>query len=337
MSSSVPVSRRHFLGAAAALAVAGSGAAASLRPEAARALDVRPGGFVTWHEFALPSAAGMPGAILCDALDRVWYTDDANKQLIMFPAASPAAYTTVDLGPAGPSIGTLLAAPDGAIWFNDFAEPQMGRFDPLTTAVSMFPTGGSGTAFSPVVGSDGAIWFGDPGNEGIASLASDGTITRVRDPHGSLVVHVVAAGDGRLWYSRDGLPVLVRYDPATGVFDELLLSGGDTYGLTVDTVGEVWVGTHGLVSHVAAGDVVTEYPIPSTIPFWPGYPTSLAAGHHARLYFTDEQLGLGRIDPGGAVTFQRPPFAGAAPRELAVTSVGTLWYTDPARGTIGCF
>lgn len=336
MSSSVPLSRRRFLQAAAALTVAGSAAAVTLQPCAAQALDVRPGGFATWREFPLPSAAGVPGALLCDALDRIWYTDDAAKQLVTFRAAAPAAYEAFDLGATGPSIATLVPAPDGAIWFNDFAAPEMGRFDPVSRTVSTFPLGGTSTAYSPVVGADGAIWFGDPDDEGIASLAPDGTVTRVRDPRGALVVHLVSGGDGRLWYTRDADPLLVRFDPVSGVFDEFSLGGGEIYDLALDAAGEIWAGAPGLISHIAAGDIVTEFPLLSPIPFWPGFPTSMVAGQWARLYFTDEQLGLGRIALDGAVTFQRPPFTGAAPRNLAVTAAGTLWYTDPARGTIGC-
>lgn len=336
MSSSVPLSRRHFLGAASAFAVAGSSAAAALRPAAAWALDVRPGGFATWHEFALPTAAGVPGAILCDALDRIWYTDDANRQLVSFPAAAPAAYDVFDLGATGPSISTLVAGPDGALWFDDRSDVRIGRFDPVTRSLSYFPIGGAGIAFSPVVGADGLLWFGDPDSGGIASLAPDGTVTRVRDPHRALIVKLVSAGDGRLWYAGDGLPVIMRYDPVAGSFDEFFLGGGAIYDLAVDAAGEVWAGAAGLISHIAAGDVVTEFPLLSPLPFWSGYPRSMVAGQYARLYFTDEQLGLGRIAPDGTVTFQRPPFADAAPAYLAVTSVGTLWYTDPSRGTIGC-
>ncbi|MDO9395026.1 MAG: hypothetical protein Q7T71_00630, partial [Herbiconiux sp.] len=319
-----------------ALALAATGPAVSaLLPSRANASGVRPGGFETWHEHPLAGVGGNPGAILCDATDTLWYVDDANHQLVRFPAAAPASHVSFDLGPGAPFPGDLVTGGDGCLWFNDFAGSNMGRFDPLTGATTLLPLGGPGNAFSPVLGPDGAIWFADPENTALGAIAADGIVRRFTDARGQRPNLVASPGDGRLWYTRDGVPMLVRFDPATGASDELAVGSGSITGLAVDPSGGVWVGQAGAILHVDRADVVTEFPLPSSIPFWPGVPTSLVAGVHARLYFTDEQLGLGRLDPSGTVLFQHPPFTDATPARLAVTTVGTLWYTDPTRATLG--
>ncbi len=317
-----------------ALMVVGMAASEMLATAPASALEPAPGGFASWHEASPATPGGRPQAIASDASGFLWYADGLNNELVRVDPLT-GAQRPFSLGTTYSGVIDLTMGRDGDIWFGDTANSAIGRLDPSTGAVDSFPLGAPfDWAYSVVAGPDGNIWFGEPSAGGLGSIAPDGTISRVADPDGAIITDVVSAPDGRLWYTRAGLTSLGSYDPRTGAFDSVSLGLIDVSTLTLARDGTLWAGGTGALANVTLSGAVTIVPIP-VAGYGPVYPESLTAGEFVPLYFTDVAGRIGRVDLDGVVSFVTPPFAGALPHRLAVSSTGSLWYTDVARGTLG--
>ena len=327
--------RRVAAFAAAAVALAGGALVATVP---AHALDPIPGGFATWHEYEPATPGGNPQTLAMDAADNVWYADSLSNQIVRVPTGAPATARAYDLGPSTPGIGSIAFGLDGSVWYSDTANGAIGRLDPASGAVDTYPLGGPfDWASSLVAGPGGDIWFGDPQNYGLGAIAPDGHITRIPEPSGTEIAILVAAPDGRLWYPKDRTGELGAYDPRTGVFESILVPGGirEFTGLSLSNTGDLWVGGVDALTRLGLdGSVKASVTLP---PSPAGYtaPRRLVPGIESELHFTDPTMGIATVSASGRVTYARPPFAGSVPDRLAVTSSGSLWYTDALRATLG--
>jgi virginiamycin B lyase len=333
-----PATRRVGKSVLAALAIALATPVAIVVSSSspAQALDPAPGGFATWHETAAATPGGRAETLMSDTDGNIWYADGLSNQLVRVDPVS-GDQRPFDLGSSHPGVTDMTMGPSGDIWFGDAANSAIDRLDPRTGHLDSYSLGGSfDMAFSVVPGSDGRIWFGEPSTGGLGAIAPDGRITRVADPDGAIITNVVSAPDGRLWYTRVGPPSsLGVYDPRSGAFDTIPLGLADLSGLALTHDGTLWVGGSGAIVNVTlAGAIAAVVSLPPA-PFGSITPTALTAGDFAKLYFTDGAGRIGRIDLAGSVSFLTPPFAGAMPNRLAVSSIGSLWYTDFARGALG--
>ena len=90
----------------------------------------------------------------------IGYLVDSNK--LEWPCGSPRAGTI-----ATPT--SIVAGPDGNIWYTNFAEDSIGRIDP-SGALARFPTAGAASPRDIAVGSDGNLWFAASGGDAIGRV-----------------------------------------------------------------------------------------------------------------------------------------------------------------------
>ncbi|MGA1837619.1 hypothetical protein VD659_11885 [Herbiconiux sp. 11R-BC] len=324
---------RRTLAAAVAL---GTVAGGMLVAAPAIALDPRPGDFATWHEYPTATPGGTLATIATDAADNIWYSDPLDNQIVRVPSASPSTPRSYDLGAGWPGVSSLAVGADGSIWFDDFVNGAIGHLDPVTGVVESFPLfAATDWASSLVAGPEGSVWFGDPVNGRIDAISPSGSITGIPEPSGAAIVDLVAAADGRLWYTKNTGPELGSYDPRTGTFESYPVPVGEFTGLALSNTGDLWVaGIDTLLRVRLDGSIAASVALP---PSPAGYtaPRHLIAGVDTELHFTDYAMGIGTVDSAGHVRYTRPPFTDSAPDRLAVTSYGSLWYTDAVRNTLG--
>ena len=95
----------------------------------------------------------------------------------------------------------VAVAADGQVWFTARFTPQaVGRLNPPTGAVTLFPvadTGPSGIAAAP----DGSVWFTQETAGNAARITNDGTITEGKPVKGSGPFGITVAPDGSPWYT----------------------------------------------------------------------------------------------------------------------------------------
>jgi virginiamycin B lyase len=97
---------------------------------------------------------------------------------------------------------SITVAADGQVWFTARFVPQgVGRLDPTTGVVTIFPTpsnpGPEGIAASP----DGTVWFTQTTKGNIANITNAGVITEGKAVKGSGPFGITVAANGDPWYT----------------------------------------------------------------------------------------------------------------------------------------
>lgn len=92
-------------------------------------------------------------------------------------------------------------AADGQVWFTMRFTPQgVGRLDPATGTVTVFPV----TATGPqdiAASSDGSLWFTQTTKGNIARISNDGAIVEGKAVKDSQPFGITVDADGDPWYT----------------------------------------------------------------------------------------------------------------------------------------
>ena len=153
--------------------------------------NVQTGGF---SEFATMSptfdVAVAPNGI-------VWFTEGDGRIGRLNPATGVITEIDVEGFPREINI-----ASDGAVWFTErFAPQAVGRLDPDTNNVTLFPADGGPEDIAPA-GPDGSMWFTRSTGGNIARISPTGTITATsKVVKGSEPLGITVAPDGNPWFT----------------------------------------------------------------------------------------------------------------------------------------
>ncbi|QJU52379.1 hypothetical protein SCB71_03075 [Herbiconiux sp. KACC 21604] len=290
--------------------------------------DLRPPEISLWHDLdlATPGIGGAAYDLVTSAEGDVWYYDDSNLVRV---DQNTHGLTTFPL-PDRTWIRGMVGTSDGAFWYADDTSRTVNRLDPLSGTTVSFPlTGLRGAPATLVEAIDGSIWFGDPSAERLVRVDATGTLSSYPEPTGSFVLDMVAAPDGRLWYTRTGTDRVGVVDPVTGTFDDLGVDDSAGAAIVVGTSGSLWVNGDNQFTEIALDGTITAHPLTA-----PGsgdiLPIDLAGGDRAgdadsEVYFVSSAYGFGTLDASGAVHFGR--MSGFA-TDVEVDGRGHVWVND---------
>jgi streptogramin lyase len=137
--------------------------------------------------FAQPGDVNAPGS------SNIGRIDAATGAVTMTPTTDGS--TTV-------APRSVTVASDGQVWFTARFTPQaVGRLNPATNAVTIFPTpsnpGPQDVAASP----DGPVWFTQITKGSIARIDNAGVITEAKVVKGSQPFGITVAPNGDPWYT----------------------------------------------------------------------------------------------------------------------------------------
>jgi streptogramin lyase len=154
------------------------------------------------------SPVSNPADVAVDVAGNAWFTQpgDVNAPGTSNIGRIDAATGNVTTTPT--TDGSITVAPrdiavaaDGNVWFTARFTPQaVGRLNPSTNAVTLFPvanTGPSGIAASP----DGTVWFTQETKGNAASITTTGVIAEGKAVKGSGPFGITVAPDGNPWYT----------------------------------------------------------------------------------------------------------------------------------------
>jgi virginiamycin B lyase len=156
-------------------------------------------------------------------------------------------------------------------------------------------------------------------------------------PPGAYPHDVAPAPDGTVWYSGQQKGFLGRFDPKTGMNEEIPLGpGAAPHGVIVGPDGAPWI-TEGGQNAIARVDPVTRavklFPLPKAF----GYANLNTATFDSRgiLWFTGQSGIHGRVDPAtGKVDVWHSP-RGHGSYGIAATPGGDVWFASLAGDYIG--
>ena len=188
-----------------------------------------------------------------------------------------------------------------------------------------------------------SVWFVGQGGGYLAHLdAATGKFTKVDLKKGSAPHNLLVASDGAVWYAGNRSSLIGRYDPASGITQEIVMpveSAIDPHTLIFDA------GEKNIWFTVQRGNMIGRLNIesknidlikanstgsrPYGIKIAPDGSIWVALfGTHKLAHINPESMTFEEIDL---------PRTGARPRRLEVLSDGRVWYVDYAEGMLGVY
>jgi virginiamycin B lyase len=234
---------------------------------------------------------------------------------------------------------SIVAGPDGNLWYTDNAIPQIARMTPAGR-VTVYPVPMTGVATSGItVGPDGALWFTvtDFGYSGIGStptaigrLTVGGKMKLYPLPTGSSPFGLVFGPAGAVWYTDPNSNSIGRLtlDGAVVRFP-IPTQGSNPLGIAVGGDGNLWFTenvTGGIGRVNPTTGVITEFPAPN--------PTAgITRGPDGNIWFADFSNAIFRITPAGVETvFPIGTGTSSFPGDVAFDAEGRLLFTQGATG-----
>jgi len=243
---------------------------------------------------------------------------------------------------------SITKGKDGNIWFTipgnvtlfapDGPPPvpgQIGRITP-SGSIKLFPAAKSNS--NPVVvasGPDGNIWFTDTDNT-IGRITPDGHITEFPVPSvGGLTAlpygGIVAGPDGNMWFAAIGAIGKITRDGQVTMFSAGLANFCPNVSfcdIAAGPDGNLWFtdGGSGLIGRITVSGRVTKFSTNR-------WPREIVSGPDGNLWFTTDKAdtnqpaSVGRITPGGTMTFPVPDAQRYSPESITVGPDGDLWIT----------
>jgi streptogramin lyase len=157
-----------------------------------------------------------PGGVAVDSKGNAWVTIATSSVTPLVAELDNGRWTPTG-GPlaTGALPESIVAGPDGNMWFSEVGADKIGRLNPGSTppssaVITLFTPPVSGTLGNIVVGPDGNLWVGSRGTvaspSAVLRITPAGVITPFDLPGGSTAnPDVIAVGpDGELWLAGGG-------------------------------------------------------------------------------------------------------------------------------------
>jgi streptogramin lyase len=139
----------------------------------------------------------------------------------------------------------ITAGPDGGVWFADGGNNAIGRVDPTTDAITLFPVPTANAApFFITAAPDGNLWFTERDANKIGSInPTTHAVNEFPVPTAGSGPEGIAAGpDGNLWFTELNAGRIATINPTTHSITESVVpyAGSGPEGITAGPDGNIW-------------------------------------------------------------------------------------------------
>jgi len=233
---------------------------------------------------------------------------------------------------AGPR--SIVAGPDGNLWFTEADAGKIGRITPDGTVAEFPLPSAAAEPWRIAAGPDGALWFTEMAGNRIGRIDVSGVIDEFDVPTPKSLPRGIAAGpDGALWFTEREANRIGRITPEGDVREYGLPDHTGPDGITAGPDGALWFAEQfaGRAGRLTTSGTWTETgPLPAS-----GYPEGITAVADGSLWITTVPGSGGaavRIPSSGApVAHEITPYT---PGDPAIDAAGNLWFAA-SDGTIG--
>jgi virginiamycin B lyase len=224
---------------------------------------------------------------------------------------------------------TIVAGPDGNLWFTESNGNKIGRITP-EGVITEYPVPTSDSApYGITVGADGAIWFTERFADQIGRLdIATGAITEFAIPTPFAQPWEITLGaDGNLWFTEEDVNQIGRITHSGVVTEFVPPDCCFPTGICAGPDGNVWftIEIGDLIGRIRPSGQITTFPIDSVqVLAW-----DITPGPDDALWFSElAGRALGRISTTGVVVEHPVPgdFSGIA--GVATGADGNLWFTE---------
>ncbi len=253
----------------------------------------------------------------------------------MTPVFTEYPIPTADSGPA-----SIVAGPDGNLWFTESRVGKIGKYNPTTGAFTEYPLPADtnnqvASPTSIIAGPDGNLWFVDGVGESVDKMSTSGNVTIY--PIGNqfvLPIGLVFGPDGNLWFnSYEGAYSVGVMDTSGTVLHAYVQNtvNRGAEGMALGPDGKIWFVEQALNKVVrvdAASGSFTEYSIPGGT-----FPTDATAGPDGNVWFAEDGgSAVGKVNTAtGAITLYPTP-SGHSPVYVATGPDNNIWFGDTYEG-----
>ena len=234
---------------------------------------------------------------------------------------------------------SIVAGPDGNLWFTELLANKVGVINPTTHIVADFatPTASSNPNFI-AAGSDGQLWFTEPTANSIGVInPTTHVITEFPVPTATAGLQGITAGpDGRLWFVELTANQIGAIDPTTHHISEFAIPNAKSgaFGIAAGPDGGLWF-TESTADQIGRIDPTTHAIGEFAVPTAAAQPMGIAAGSDGGLWFTEFGGGrIGEINPATHAIGETLISGTAQPFDIAAGPDGGLWFTDVANDFI---
>jgi streptogramin lyase len=227
---------------------------------------------------------------------------------------------------------SIVAGPDGNLWFTELLANRVGAINPITHVAATFatPTANSNPNII-AAGPDGNVWFTEPTANNIAVInPTTHAITEFPVPTANAGLEGITAGpDGQLWFAEIAANKIGAIDPATHAITEFAIptANAGAFAIAAGPDGNLWfteIGSNKIGTIDATTHAVTEFAIPTAS----AQPSGIAAGPDGGLWFSEFGAGkVGEINPT-THAFSETAIVGSQPFGVAAGPDGEIWFSD---------
>jgi streptogramin lyase len=277
--------------------------------------------------------------------------------VLLLASARTAAAPTITEFPIPTAASSIVAGPDGALWYNQRGGKKIGRITTAGTVTEfLIPVPPRAWVYTGLAaGSDGALWFGiakspgefpGPTSRSIWRITTTGEFSEFLLPPSDSAMFtpngtngITTGPDGALWLTGVGTGKIDRIT-TTGVIAEFLLPtrNNSPFGITAGPDGALWFRNAWYkIGRITTTGEFNEFVLPTPH----GDPAGITAGPDGALWFTegfhDRNNGdkIGRITTAGAISEFLLPTPNSGPLGITAGADGALWFAERAGNKIG--
>jgi virginiamycin B lyase len=154
-----------------------------------------------------PSVGVYPSIIAVGSDNNLWYgaISGIDRSTLGFSVSTFLEPT------AGGTVQGITAGPDGALWFTEFNNANIGRSSTIGPPMQEFPVPPGSEPYVIVSGPDGALWFTQFSDGRIGRMTTTGGLTEYTGPDSSDSNSGIAvAPDGSIWYTNISTNTITR-------------------------------------------------------------------------------------------------------------------------------
>jgi len=224
----------------------------------------------------------------------------------------------------------IAAGPDGALWFTDSGNGEIGRIATDGT-ITMQVDISVGVSNGITAGPDGALWFTSGGNPAHIGRITTAGIVTIFDDNGGNYPHGITTGpDGALWFAESNGSVGRMTTSGHVRHFQVTSSDAVLQGIATGTDGALWVTQYGINFSQLSNQVIRVTTRGKAKSYAVGVgPDFICVGPDGALWFAEEgSQAIGRLTTGGAYTDFSLNDRYAQPTGIATGPDGALWFTD---------
>jgi virginiamycin B lyase len=296
---------------------------------------------IVYVEYDVSGSKGLPWSASPDKDGNFWmpYYGRGNEVARLNPKTGEVKHFSLPFDETA-GVHSVVRAPDGMVYFTEFALNKLAKLDPSTGKITEFPDnftmpGRRADKHTVRVDAKGNLWSsGSPLSKYDQETGKYKHFMEVPSSYG-----ITFDKDGNVWFcvlQKDGK--IGRIDAKTEKVTQWSPpTQGTPQRLAIDSNGIVWFGErtgHKIGRFDPKTETFKEYPLPGPS----ASPYAITVDKRGVWYASTDQDLIGRLDPDTGKVIEYPfPHSEAMMREFFIDAQGRIWFATPTNNRVGYF